>query len=406
MNMPKFRYMGKKANGETIKGIYEADDEVAVAAMLKSKGFYPILIREKEEVIDIVEILNSYINKVKIKDLSAYCRQFSAIINAGIPIMSTLEILQQQTSSPVLSKATKNVKDDLNRGLTLGEAFKNNSNIFPEIFVNMVEAGEISGTLNVVLDRLASYFEREKELINKFKSATTYPIILSLVTASVVIFLVTNVLPVYASLFEGYGAVLPLPTRILLTISSFLGNYWFFVLLVLFLLFLLFLRFKSTKNGRILLERLVLKIPVLGETFKKITLSRFARTLATMITSGIPLLDSIDIVNKVVGSEILKIELKKIRDRIEKGSGISEVIKSGVFFPPLVVEMVAVGEETGKLDEMLGRLADYYDDEVKHTFDSLANILEPVIIVIMAGIIGFIIVSIVLPMFEMLNLIG
>jgi type IV pilus assembly protein PilC len=400
-----YRYSGRNNEGHSVKGLYKADSESDVAAMLRARGIYPVTV-EEEETGDIVDILMDLTKKSKLKDLAVYCRQFSAIIGAGIPIVKALDILQRQAVCPALAAATQNVKDDIVGGLSLGHAFRNNSDVFPEIFVNMIEAGEISGSLNKALERLADHFERENELMNKVKSATTYPIILSITAILVVIFVVTSVLPVFASMFESYGAALPMPTRVLLGIADFLGKYYIVLILAMALAFLLFLKIKSTSKGRLQLENIYFGLPIFGPTAIKLTISRFARALSTMILSGIPLLDAIDTMDRLIESETLKIECHKMRESIQKGAGISEAAAAGDFFPPLFVEMAAIGEETGSLDEMLNKIADYYDQEVKDVFNRLSTILEPIIIVVMAVIIGFIIVSIVLPMFEMLKFVG
>lgn len=400
-----YRYKGRNNEGNSVKGLYKADSESDVAAMLRARGIYPINVK-KEETGDIVETLKNLTKKAKLKDLAVYCRQFSAIISAGIPIVKALEILQRQGVSPVLAKATQNVKDEIVGGLSLGHAFRNNSDVFPEIFINMIEAGEISGSLNKALERLADHFERENELMNKVKSATTYPIVLSITSILVVIFVVTNVLPVFASLFASYGAALPVPTKILLAMADFLSKYYWALILAMVLAFLLFLKIKATSKGRLIIENIYFVMPVLGPTAIKLTLARFTRTLSTMIANGIPLLDAVETMDRVIESEILKMECRKIRESIQKGVGISEAAASGDFFPPLFVEMTAIGEETGNLDDMLNKIADYYDEKVKDVFNRLSTILEPIIIVVMAVVIGFIIVSIVLPMFEMLKFVG
>jgi len=404
--MPVYNYTGRDLNGEIVKGISESDNELEVAANLRTKGIFPITIKKKEESKDVKNIFKALTNKVNLKDLSAYCRQFSSIINAGIPIIKTLEILEKQSINPVLAKATEKVSGDIKRGLSLGNAFRNNSDVFPNMFINMVEAGEISGSLNTTLERLALHYEQENTLINKVKSAITYPIILSITAVAVVIFLATTVLPTFSSFFEGYGAILPLPTRILLNTVDIIGSYWFLLLGILLALIVVFLRVKATSQGKLAYERFQSNIPLLGETFQKITFSRFARTLSTMLKSGIPLLEAIDAVDDIIDSQMLKIECEAIMENVEKGTGISEIIRVNDYFPAFFAEMIAVGEETGQLDDMLNKVADYYDEEVKFTFERLANIIEPVIIVIMASVIGFIIISIILPMFEMLHFVG
>jgi len=400
-----YRYTGRNNEGKCIKGLYKAESKSDVAAMLRAKGIYPVTINKKETE-DIIEILKNLTKKAKLKDLAVYCRQFSAIIGAGIPIVKALEILQLQGISPVLVKATQSVREDIVNGLSLGQAFRNNSEVFPEIFVNMVEAGEISGSLHNALERLAEHFERENELINKIKTATTYPIILSITAVLVVIFVVTQVLPVFAGMFEGYGAALPLPTRILLGISNFLAKFYWVLILAMVTLSLLFLKVKSSPEGRLQIEKIYYKIPILGPIATKLILGRFSRILSTMILNGIPLLDAVDTMSRIVESETLKIECNKIKESIQKGSGISEAAASGNFFPPLFVEMTAVGEETGNLTDMLNRIADYYDREVKDVLNRLSTIIEPIIIVAMAVVIGFIVASIIMPMFEMMRLVG
>lgn len=400
-----YRYTGRNNEGKSVKGMYKAESESDVAAMLRAKGIYPVTIK-KEETGDILEILKNLTKKANPKDLAVYCRQFSAVIGAGIPIVKSLEILQLQGISPVLVKATQNAREDIISGLSLGQAFRNNADVFPEIFVNMVEAGEISGSLNNALERLAEHFKRENDIINKVKSATTYPIILSSTAIVVVILIVTKVLPIFAGMFESYGAALPIPTRILLVISDFLSRFFWILVLALVLAFLLFIKIRSTPEGRLLLEKIYYNIPFFGPIVTKLILARFSRTLSTMILNGIPLLDAVDTMNRVIESETLKIECNKIKESIQKGAGISEAAASGNFFPPLFVEMTAIGEETGSLTEMLNKIADYYDREVKDVLNRLSTILEPMIIVVMAVVIGFIVISIILPMFEMMRFVG
>ena len=291
-----YRYLGRDNDGKKVKGLYKADSESDVVTMLRSRGIYPVTIKP-EESGDIIKKLSNLTKKVKLKDLAVYCRQFSAIISAGIPIVKALEILRRQATSPVLAKATKNVKEDVVDGLSLGQAFRNNSDVFPEVFVNMLEAGELSGSLNEALERMAEHFERENELISKVKSATTYPIILSITAIIVVIFVVTSVLPVFASLFESYGAALPIPTKILISITGFLSKHYGILLLGIIFIILLFIKIQSTQKGRLWLENIYFNLPLFGPTVIKMEISRFT-ALSTMIASGIPLLDAVDTMDR------------------------------------------------------------------------------------------------------------
>lgn len=395
--MGNFKYKAVSENGQVIEGYHEAQSEEEVVNMLKNNKYFPMDI-EKEIGADIRTSL--FAKKVTKKDIAVFSRQFYTMLDAGIGVVEALDILKRQTENKTLKQTIDIVYEDVQKGMSLSEAMGKHEKVFPSLLINMVEAGEVSGNLDVIMERMAIHYEKEFNIENKIKNAFMYPIILSIVAISVVIFLLVVVMPTFIGMFEESGTTLPTPTRILLTISDWLANYWYlFIGIVLILIFGIMTLGKS-KEGRKFFDNLKIKLPGIKNMNIKIITSRFTRTLSTLLSSGIPLLQALDVVSKVVGNEIIGTQIQLAREDIRKGVPMSKTIRDIEIFPPMVDSMIGIGEESGALDDILYKTADFYDEEAEASMEKMTTLLEPILIVFMAIIIGFIVVSIAMPMFE------
>lgn len=400
--MPEYLYKAQNPYGNVLKGTMEAASEMSVLQSLKEKGYYPI---EIKQAVKSKDIKVDFLTKVQLRDIAVFCRQFATIISAGLTIINGLNILRQQTENKKLKDIIDKVYEDVQKGKTLSESLRLHKE-FPLLFVNMVEAGEVSGKLDEILERMAGYYEKEDRLRKKINSALMYPSVISFVAITIVVFLVIKVLPVFIDMFKGYNAQLPMPTRILLGISNGIRNYWYIIIAVIILMIYLIKRYIESPEGRYKYHAFLLKLPIIGIINKKVVTSRFARTLSTLLGSGIPVIQAMDIVEKTVTNAVLEQGISRCKESIKKGSGLARPLTSINVFPPMLIEMISIGEETGTLDGMLSKTAQFYDDEVDIVVSGLTTLIEPVIIVLLAGIVGFIIISIILPMFDMYNYIG
>lgn len=399
--MPNYTYIAIKFDGERIAGNYEAKCEDEVLLMIRNKNYFPVEIQEKIEGKSVSSL--SLKNKIKTKDLAIFCRQFYSMLKSGISIVNCLDILRQQTEKKAMKEILEDVYENLQKGFTFSESLKNHKESFPELLINMVEAGEVSGTLDVIMDRMASHYEKENKINNKIKSAMIYPIILSIVAVMVVIFLLAVVMPTFIGMFEGSGIVLPRPTKALLAVSNFLKRYWHIFFLVVFGIIYGIKVYLRSKNGSIVFDKLKLSIPFIKNTNIKIITSRLTRILSTLLNSGIPLLDALDIVSKIVGNTFVAKGILVSKEEVRKGKSLAEPIKNMGIFPPMVVSMIKIGEESGTLDEILDKTADFYEEEVEASLQRMITMLEPIMIVFMAVIIGFIVIAMAMPMFDMVN---
>ena len=395
-----YKYKAVTVTGEYVEGIHEAKSTDEVASMLKEKDYLPIFIEEADES----QKRNIVIKKsIKKKDIAIFCRQFYAMLNAGISIINCLDILKEQTENKTLKNAIGQAYEDVQKGMTLSEAMKSNSSVFPVLLVNMVEAGEVSGNLDVIMDRMAIHYEKEFIIENKVKSAFTYPIILIIVSIAVVIFLLTMVMPTFIGMFDNSGLTLPAPTRYLLNISERVTNYWYIYLIMIPLIIFGIITYSNTSQGRMFFDKMKIILPGIKKTNVKIITSRFTRTLSTLLSSGIPLIQSMEVVSKVVGNVVVVKGLERGIEDIQKGANLSSIVEEIGVFPPMVYSMIKVGEESGSLDEILLKTADFYDEEVENSLDKMTTMLEPILILIMAVIIGFIVIAMAMPMFDMVN---
>ena len=399
--MGNYKYRAVSENGQIIEGYYEAQSETEVVSMLKSNKYIPMNI--EEEIAKDIKDTELFAQKITKKDMAVFCRQFYTMLNAGIGVVEALDILEQQTEKKTFKKATGAVYEDVQKGMALSEAMERHKKIFPSLLINMVEAGEVSGNLDVIMQRMAIHFEKEYNIENKVKGALIYPIVLSIVSVAVVIFLLTGVMPTFIGMFEGSGTMLPGPTRVLLAISNWLTEYWYlFIGIILILIFGINI-FGKSDEGRRFFDNLKIKLPGIKNMNIKIITSRFTRTLSTLLSSGIPLLQALDVVSRVVGNKVVGNGLQSAQEDIRKGVPMSRTIRDMGIFPPMVYSMIKIGEESGALDDILYKTADFYDEEVETSMQKMTTMLEPILIVFMAVIIGFIVISIAMPMFDMVN---
>lgn len=399
--MPIYEYEAKSNTGQVLNGKMDVVDENAVVESLRKMGYFPTKIKKfsKGLNIDLGEL-----KKVKIKDISIFCRQFSTIITSGISIMRGLEIVKQQTENPKLKSTLEAVLDDVQRGVGLSDAMERHD-AFPRMLINMVEIGEASGTLDKIMDRMAIYYEKEYKLSQRVKQALTYPIVLGCVSILVVVFLVTTVIPSFVNML-GDKSALPLPTKIVMGLSNFMVTKWYLLVLGIIGIVGGVIAYKNSDSGRLQLDGILLKLPIYGKIYKKIITSRFARTFGILMGSGVPLIQSFSICSNVVGNAVIKELLDSTSDAVKKGAGIGDTLATKGVFPLMLTQMIKIGEESGTLDEVLEKTSDFYDTEVDTASTQLTTMIEPVIIVALGLVVGFIIISIMLPMFSMFDAIS
>lgn len=394
-----FKYKAATENGEVIEGIYEADSAEVVSEMLKSKNYYVISLQKTRSI----KLETAFKPKVKTKDIAVFCRQFHAMLKAGINLVTCLDIMRTQLTNKTLKEAVGEMYEDIQKGLNLSAAMMKHSDVFPSLLISMIEAGEVSGNLDEMMERMAEFYEKESSLERKIKGAMVYPIILMVVTVVVVIFLITNVMPTFITVFEDSDTPLPAPTQLLLKLSNSLTSYWYIYIAVIVLLILFIRSWGKTDKGRIFIDNLKLKIPVFGPTNVQIITSRFTRTFATLLSSGISLVQAFDAVIRIVGNKVVEERLVEAKDKVVKGTPLSLAIKATGIFPPMLDSMLRVGEESGALDDALQRTADYYDDEVDYAVEKMTTAFEPILIVFMGVVVGFVVIAMMIPMFEMIS---
>jgi type IV pilus assembly protein PilC len=399
-----FTYRAATRQGDILQDQMEGSDTMAVASELRQQGL--LVIDIKEQSVAQKDILEPF-KKVKLGDLVVFTRQFATMINAGLPIVRALYILSEQTENPKLKDVVVLVRKDVEAGLSLSEALDKHPKVFNRLYVEMVRAGEIGGILDEVLLRVADQLEGDQELRRKVKSAMTYPIIVLIIAVLAASFMLIFIVPVFAKMFEDLGGTLPLPTRVAMGISDILTSiFGVFIYGALIAAVFGFLRWKNTENGRKVWGRASLRIPAkIGDVIQKVALARFARTLGTLSAAGVPILQAIEITAVSSGNWVMENALLKSRDAIREGIPIYKPLEDEPVFPPMVTRMIAVGEETGDIDGMLGKIADFYESEVDATVKALTSIIEPLMIVVVGGIVGGIIIAMYLPMFKIFELV-
>jgi type IV pilus assembly protein PilC len=402
--MPVFLWEGQTRKGEKKKGEIEAANEAALRGILRRQGLTSITVKQKPK--DLSEYLPFLKQKVKEKEVVIFARIFATMINAGLPLIQCLELLAQQEQNKTFAQIITAVKEDIEGGSTLSDALRKYPNIFDNLFVNLVAAGESGGILDVILQRLSNYMEKAMKLKSKVKGAMTYPASVLVISIAVVALLLVKVIPVFQKMFEGFGGELPAPTQFLITLSGYAQKYFLVALIAMAIAIYAFRRYYKTEKGTLLIDDLILRAPVFGPLLKKVAVARFTRTMSTMMTSGVPILEGLAIVSKTAGNKVVENALIRVRKSISEGKTIAEPLLETGIFPPMVVQMIAVGEATGALDAMLSKIADFYDDEVDAAVDAMTALLEPFMMVFLGGVVGGMIIAMYLPIFKMASVVG
>ncbi|TPW16955.1 MAG: type IV pilus assembly protein PilC [bacterium] len=403
--MPVFMWKGRTLAGETQSGELSVDTQAEALSQLRRKRIIPQFVREKPKSLTFGINLQAGAS-VSTRDLAIFTRQFATMITAGLPLVQCLDILSQQSDSAALRRIINDVRNDVEAGTTLAEALGKHPKVFDNLFVNMVEAGEAGGVLDDILLRLATYIEKAEALRRKVKAAMTYPTVVLVVAVGTTTFMLLFIIPTFAKIFKDFGGELPLPTAIVLTLSDFLRGYWYLLFGAVAGVIVMFKRFYATDKGEKIIDQIKLRMPILGDLLKKAAIARFTRTLGTLISSGVPILTGLEITARTAGNRVIQEAVLATRASIREGQTIAAPLKESEVFPPMVVQMIAVGEETGALDEMLNKIATFYDDEVNTAVDTLTSIIEPVMIVVMGLLVGGMVVAMYMPMFKLINVVA
>jgi type IV pilus assembly protein PilC len=398
-----FLWKGKSPNGEILSGEYAAETKEDLVGYLRKRKIIITSVREKSKEFSITM---PWEKRVSVKDLGVFTRQFATMINAGLPMVQCLDILASQTEKPYFKNCVSTVMGDVEGGSTLAEAMAKHPNIFTRLFVNMVEAGEAGGILDLILNRLAVYLEKADQLQRKIKSAMTYPMVVCFVALGATVFMLMFIIPTFAKMFSDFGGELPTPTKVVMGLSTFLRNSWYILAGGILAVIIAVKRFYKTMTGKRKIDGLMLKLPALGVVIRKGAVARFTRTLGTLVSSGVPILNGLEITAKTSGNQVIEDAVMETRESISQGNTISDPLKKSGVFPPMVTSMIAVGEQTGALDEMLEKIANFYDDEVDTAVDSLTAIIEPAMIVIMGGVVGGMLIAMYLPMFKLIAVVS
>jgi type IV pilus assembly protein PilC len=398
--MPVYTYRGTNRTGTAVSGEMTATSKVELQNLLKRQQITATKMSEKGREFNIP----TFGSGVKPRELAIFTRQFSVMIDAGLPLVQCLEILASQQENKTFQKVLTNTRASVEGGSTLSAAMKQSPKVFDALYTNMVEAGETGGILDTILQRLSGYIEKNVKLQRAVKSALVYPVGVLSVAALVIILLLWKVVPIFATLFAGLGVSLPLPTRIVITLSNLIGSWFGLFFLVGFVGIIFALKaWYGTPGGKLTMDAIVLKLPVIGILMRKIAVARFTRTLGTLISSGVPILEGLDITAKTAGNAVVEQALTKVRKSLEEGKSLTEPLKDSQVFPGMVTQMIAVGEQTGAMDAMLQKIADFYEDEVDAAVKDLLTALEPVMIVFLGVVVGGVVISMYLPLFSLIG---
>jgi type IV pilus assembly protein PilC len=402
--MPIYKWEGKTAKGALKKGEMEAPSEAAIRIHLRQQNIIPIKISSKGKDINIS--LPFLKKKVQQRSVAIFTRQLATMIDAGLPLVQSLEVLSSQQENNLFKNIIREIREDVEGGSTFAGALKKHPTTFNDLYTNLVVAGEEGGILDTILGRLAAYIEKAEALKKKVKSALIYPATIVTVAVAVVIILMLFVIPVFETMFSSAGQSLPLPTVIVLTISKMIKKYIVIFIPAVIVLIFLFKRYYKTDSGKAVVDRLLLSLPVFGPLFRKIAVARFSRTLGTLVSSGVPILDGLSIVSRTSGNRAIEIAIMNARASIREGETIAEPLSRSALFPPMVIQMIAVGESTGALDNMLSKIAEFYEDEVDVAVANLTSMLEPLLMVFLGVVIGGVVIAMYLPIFNMAGAIG
>jgi type IV pilus assembly protein PilC len=401
--MPIYKWEGRAGKGAIKKGEMEAPSEAAIRIHLRQQNIIPTKISSKGKEI---RISLPFRKKVNQRSIAIFTRQLATMIDAGLPLVQSMESLSSQQESKVFKNILREIREDVEGGSTFAGALKKHPGTFNELYTNLVVAGEEGGILDNILNRLANYIEKSEALKKKVKSALIYPATIVGVAVVVVMILMIFVIPVFETMFKSAGQNLPLPTLIVVTLSKLIKKYVIIFIPAMILLFFMFRKYYQTQNGKAVIDRLLLKLPVFGSLFKKIAVARFSRTLGTLVSSGVPILDGLSIVSRTAGNRTIETAILNARASIREGETIAEPLSRSGLFPPMVIQMISVGESTGALDSMLSKIADFFEEEVDIAVVNLTSLLEPLLMVFLGVVIGGVVIAMYLPIFQMASAVG
>jgi type IV pilus assembly protein PilC len=401
--MPTFKYAAKNAEAKSVNGKISADSKTAVIDELRKRKLTIISVTEVKGAAAKGAPFQS--KKVKKDEIVIFARQLATMVDAGMPIVQGMDALADQVTHPLFKKVLTEIRDDIQHGNSLSNAFAKHPAVFDTLFVNMVRVGETGGVLSQILDRVASYMEKTLRLQRKVKSALVYPAVVVSMAIIITTILLVKVVPTFAGIYDSFQATLPVPTLILITVSNILKKFLLLIIILMIAIIVLIARWHKTEKGAIIIDGALLKMPIFGTLLRKVAISRFSRTLATLIQSGVPILESLDIVGKTIGNRVLEIVVEDVKNAVREGESIAAPLSKSVVFPAMVTRMVAVGEKSGQLEKMLVKIAEFYDDQVDAAVEGLTSIIEPLIIGFLGIVIGFIVVALFLPIINITRLI-
>jgi len=406
--MPLYAYKARNLRGKVEKGTIDGAQRKVVYDILKEKGLYPMEIKQIKYDTSKVKFSLSFRRKVSRVELYIFCKQFSIMINAGVPIVTALDVLIKQEENKTLKGALRKVAENVHKGFSLSESMRHHSSVFSNILVSMVEVGELSGNLDKALEDVSVHFEKENNLNGKIKTAMVYPLFILAVAIIAVIFMVTVIVPKFMKMFDAIGGELPKITQIVLKAADKLREPLFVTEIVLSILFLIwaFKKFRNSKEGGLIVDRLYLKIPILKKELKKIIAARFARTLGLLVASGVPIIQSLDVISSVMNNRVLEKGIENVKNEIKSGSNIAKPLAAMNLFPRMVTQMIRVGEETGTMESTIKKVADFYDEEVDRAIKRLTALIEPMMILLIAIFVGIVVIAMIMPVFSMEEQLG
>jgi len=400
--MPTFKYVAVTREAKNLSGKMAADNKEAVIDELRKRNLSIISVNELKE--SSLSKTNIRSKKVKGDEIVIFARQFATMVDAGIPIVQGLDALSDQVTHPLFKKVLTTIKEDIQHGNSLSVAFSKHPDVFDHLFVNMIKVGETGGVLNAVLERIAGYMEKTLRLKRKVKSAMIYPIVVICMAVIITIILLVKVVPTFAGIYEGFDHELPGMTLVLISVSNAIKEQLLWYLGSLGIIIFGLRAWHKTEKGALIIDGTFLKMPIFGDLFRKVAISRFSRTLSTLIQSGVPILESLDIVGKTIGNKVLEVTIEEVKNTVREGESITAPLSRGGVFPPMVTRMIGIGEKTGQMEKMLNKIAEFYDDQVDAAVDGLTSIIEPVIIGVLGIVIGFIVIALFLPIINITNM--
>ncbi|ORJ59129.1 type II secretion system F family protein [Geothermobacter hydrogeniphilus] len=404
--MAKFAWEGKTRTGKVQKGTMEAPDQGAVTAALRRQGIMPSSIKERGRGMDMEIRIPGLEPKVTTKDLVVFTRQFATMIDAGLPLVQCLDILSRQQDNKTFKKILTEIKESVESGSTFADALAKHPKAFDELYVNLVAAGEVGGILDTILNRLAAYIEKALKLKKQVKSAMTYPATVVGIAVVVIGVILIFVIPQFEKMFHDFGGELPAPTQVVIALSNFIQHYILVIIGGIVLLIFAFKKIYATSKGRSAIDEFSLKLPIFGVLIRKVAVAKFTRTLGTMISSGVPILDGLEIVAKTAGNKTVEKAIYQVRSSISEGKTIAEPLEKSGVFPPMVCQMIAVGEQSGAIDTMLNKIADFYDDEVDDAVSNLTSMMEPLLMLFLGTTVGGLVIAMYLPIFKLAGTVG